>query len=264
MDQIGQDETPDTGSPDSLARLRDENATLRAAVHARDNFISVAAHELRNPMTPLLGQISLLRKNARGLDGALPPNIAQGIERLDLIVRRYVRRTTTLLDVSRLTSGNFHLELAPINVTTVVSEIAADFVAYAAMAGSTLLVTINENIIGIFDQIALEEIAENLMSNAIKYGSGHPILVTLNSSAGELCFQVTDHGLGISMRDQARIFDQFERVVADPTTTGFGLGLWVVGQLVVAMRGRIDIESQPGMGSTFSVRLPLHTIMEQS
>jgi two-component system, OmpR family, sensor kinase len=86
-----------------IASLREENAVLRAAVRARDDFISVAAHELRNPMMPLVGQISLLRKAARLGGGAVPDRIVRGIERLDFIVRRYIRRSTTLLDISRLT-----------------------------------------------------------------------------------------------------------------------------------------------------------------
>jgi signal transduction histidine kinase len=75
----------------------------------------------------------------------------------------------------------------------------------------------------------------------------------------EIYLQVEDHGLGISPEDQARIFDQFERLVTGRSTSGFGLGLWVVGQLVVPMGGTITVESEPGEGSTLTVLLPLHT-----
>ena len=89
-----------SGMPASAESLRAEIAALHAAVRARDDFISVAAHELRNPMTPLVGQINLLQKHAREAGATMPKHITQGIERLDLIVRRYIRRTTTLLDIS--------------------------------------------------------------------------------------------------------------------------------------------------------------------
>jgi signal transduction histidine kinase len=263
VDQFGGDEDAVPGLPDSPERLRAEIAALRAAVRARDDFISIASHELRNPMTPLLGQVGLLRKSARQIGDALPAPIAQGIERLDLIVRRYIRRTTTLLDISRLTSGNFRLDPAMIDVALIVSELAAEFVPFAAMAGSTLSVTATTDLAGLIDQTAFEEIVENLISNAIKYGAGGPIHLTLAGQDGELRLQVQDHGLGISSADQARIFDQFERVVAGRATSGFGLGLWVVGQLVAAMGGKIEISSRSGEGSTFTVRVPFNTKTEQ-
>jgi signal transduction histidine kinase len=264
VDQIGPEENSAPGLLDNLERLRKENAALRAAIRARDDFISIAGHELRNPMTPLLGQVSLLRKSARLIGDTLPAHIAQGIERLDLIVRRYVRRTTTLLDISRLTSGNFRLDPALIDASSVVSQLVAEFVPFAAMAGSSVSISADTGVTGLFDQTALEEIVENLISNAIKYGAGGPIHVTLAGKDAELCFQVQDHGMGISTADQARIFDQFERVIAGRATTGFGLGLWVVGQLVAAMAGKIEISSRPGEGSTFTVRLPLNATKEQS
>jgi signal transduction histidine kinase len=254
-----EDEKPAADGPKSIDRLLEENAALRAAVRARDDFISVAAHELRNPMTPLVGQISLLRKAARLAGGTVPERIVQGIERLELIVRRYIRRTTTLLDISRLTSGKFHLDLAPINASCVVSDVAADFAFHAEAAGSTLTISLEKDVIGLLDRTAIEEVAENLISNAIKYGDGKPIEVILARDAGEIRFQVKDHGLGISANDQARIFEQFERLVTGRPTSGFGLGLWVVGQLTEAMGGTITVESRPGQGSTLIVRLPLQT-----
>jgi two-component system OmpR family sensor kinase len=245
--------------PNSMERLLQENADLRLAVQARDDFISIAAHELRNPMTPLAGQIQLLRRSAELAGDVVPARIVQGIERLDLIVRRYIRRTTVLLDISRLTTGKFHLHIAMVDVAAVVNDVAADFIIFANTAGSVLSVATGTNIVGLFDQTAVEEIVENLVSNAVKYGSGKPIHVALTRQDGEVCLQVQDHGLGISSRDQARVFERFERLVTDQPTSGFGLGLWVVGQLVAAMGGAITIDSQPGTGSTFTVRLPLHT-----
>jgi two-component system, OmpR family, sensor kinase len=247
-------------STTSIESLREEITALREAVRARDDFISIAAHELRNPMTPLVGQINLLRKNARNAGAAVPERILHGIERLDLIVRRYIRRTTTLLDISRLTSGRFHLDLAMVEVSTVVSDVAADFAVHAAAAGSVLSLFIEKDIVGLLDRTAVEEIAENLISNAIKYGSGEPIDVTLQRDDGYFCLRVRDRGLGISAKDQGRILERFERLMTGRPTVGFGLGLWVVGQLTESMGGTIAVASNPGHGSTFKVRLPLQRI----
>jgi two-component system OmpR family sensor kinase len=245
-----------------LAELRKENAALRAAVKARDDFISIAAHELRNPMTPLIGQISLLRKSASKAADTVPSGIVRSIERLDVIVRRYMRRTTALLDIARLTSGNFRLSLAMVDASAAIGEVVADFTSFAGTAGSQLSISSEAGISGLFDRTAIEEIAENLISNAIKYGCGRPIHVQLAASEGELCLRIEDHGLGISAENKNRIFQQFERLMTDHSTTGFGLGLWVVGQLVDAMGGRVEIDGRPGQGSTFTVRLPLHKTME--
>jgi two-component system OmpR family sensor kinase len=232
---------------------------LREAIRARDNFISIAAHELSNPMTPLVGQINLLRKNSRLAGDTMPEHIARGIERLDLIVRRYIRRTTTLLDISRLTSGNFRLNPATVDISSVISEVVTDFAFHAEAAGSALSIAIENDIVGFLDRTAVEEIAENLISNAIKYGGGNPIDVTLTHDIRLLRFQVRDRGLGISAKNQERVFEQFERLVTGQPTAGFGLGLWVVGQLTETMGGTIVVESRLGEGSTFTVQLPLQT-----
>lgn len=264
MDEAADSKDPAFDPAATIAKLREENAALRMAVKARDDFISIAAHELRNPMTPLVGQISLLRISANKGGDTVPPGIARGIERLDVIVRRYMRRTTALLDIARLTSGNFRLNLAMIDASAAITEVIADFTSFAETAGSHLSVSSEPGILGLFDRTALEEVAENLISNAIKYGRGRPIDVQLRSSENTLCLSVADRGLGISAENKVRIFQQFERLMTGHSSTGFGLGLWVVRQLAEAMGGRIEIESRRGKGSTFTVRLPLHKTLEKS
>src|SRR5713101_4419468 len=111
----------DKGSPDwapsagreskVVGKLRRRNAELTEAVTARDHFLSVAAHELRNPMTPMLGHVQLLLKVARSADDEKLAQITRGLDRLDRLMRRYVKRATTLLDVSRITAGKFELAL---------------------------------------------------------------------------------------------------------------------------------------------------------
>jgi len=108
------------------------------------------------------------------------------------------------------------------------------------------------------DRTAVEQIVENILSNAIRYGAGQPISVTLsggNSSTAQLT--IRDQGMGISEADQARIFDQFQRAKANNTAGGFGVGLWITRQLVLAMAGEISVTSKVGCGSTFIVLLPL-------
>ena len=126
----------------------------------------------------------------------------------------------------------------------------------ARMARCRLEPDLQDGVVGQWDPLALEQVAENLLSNALKFGAGKPVAVALRA-AGEVAeLTVRDRGIGIPEADRARIFQRFERAVARREHGGFGIGLWLANQLVRAMGGAIGIESVPGEGSTFVVRLP--------
>jgi signal transduction histidine kinase len=112
-------------------------------------------------------------------------------------------------------------------------------------------------VVGMFDRTAIEQIVENLLSNAVRYGAGQPIHVSLAGDANIARLSVRDHGIGISHADQARIFEQFQRAAGNNTDGGFGVGLWITRELVLAMEGKISVTSEIGTGSTFTVSLPL-------
>jgi signal transduction histidine kinase len=97
----------------------------------------------------------------------------------------------------------------------------------------------------------------NLIGNAIKYGEGRPIDVVLSRAGERARLQVRDQGIGIDKEDQARVFERFERAVSHQRFGGFGLGLWIVRYLIEALKGTVRVDSQPGVGSTFTVELPL-------
>jgi signal transduction histidine kinase len=127
----------------------------------------------------------------------------------------------------------------------------------AENAGCRISLAIQQSVTASLDRTAVEQIVENILSNAIRYGAGQPIAVTLSSKAGTAQLAVRDQGIGISEADQARIFDQFQRAKANNTAGGFGVGLWITRQLVSAMGGDISVTSKLGSGSTFIVSLPL-------
>lgn len=228
---------------------------LTEAVQARDEFISIAAHELRNPMTPILFEVERLRDMA----GRMPDagGLAAGLERLERLVTAYLRRATTLLDVSRITSGRLHLELREIDLSGLIREVTAELAPAARRAGSPLVLSIQDGIVAILDRLGAQQIADNLLSNAIKYGAGRPIEIALASDGEAALLRVRDHGIGIAAEAQARIFGRFERVVMQKQEAGFGIGLWLVGRLVEAMGGDVSVRSRSGEGSIFTVRLPL-------
>ncbi|HEX4147750.1 MAG TPA: ATP-binding protein, partial [Pirellulales bacterium] len=116
---------------------------------------------------------------------------------------------------------------------------------------------LQEGVVGHCDETAMEQILENLLSNAIRYGCGQPIEIALSSTGEQARLSIRDQGIGISAHDQAQIFERFRRLNRDSTKGGFGVGLWITRQLVQAMQGEIAVSSDPGAGSTFAVILPL-------
>ena len=232
-------------------------AALREAVRARDEFVAIAAHELRNPMTPLLLQVSALLAAARSPRRCRPEVLVPRLEALELAAQEFVRRATTLLDVSRVAAGNLRIELAEVDLTGVVRGVVDRASVAARRARSHLEADLQEGVVGTLDRLAVEQVAENLLSNAIKFGAGRPVRVALRSDGRTARLIVRDQGIGISEEDRARIFQRFERAVARREHGGFGVGLWLANQLVLAMGGAIGVESEPGAGTTFTVSLPL-------
>ena len=237
--------------------LEDRIAELEAELRARDDFLAIAAHELRNPMTPIRGRVELLLARARRAPETVPKPIVRGLEEIERLVDAYIRRATVLLDVSRLNSGNISLQIEQVEVSTLIERAAMSMIPMAERAGSEVRLNLQEGIKGHCDETAMEQILENLLSNAIRYGCGQPIEVDLSRHADTVVLSVTDHGVGISDQDQAQIFDRFWKLNHNKTNGGFGVGLWLTRQLVQVLRGEIAVASKPGIGSTFTVTLPL-------
>ena len=256
-----------TSRPDRVAELETEvaalrvaNARLAEAVAARDAFLVVAAHELRNPMTPIVGRLALLRQAAERPD-ATAGDLARRTGEVQWLVTLFMKRATTLLDISRLTTSGFRPQLEPVEVGAVAQAVIETFTPLARYGGSTLALEAKAGgAVVLADRLSLEQVLDNLVSNAIKYAPGSPIALRVmpDPTRGVACIEVHDAGPGIPAEAQARIFDRFERAVAPGASAGgFGVGLWIVRRLVEAMEGRIEIESTPGAGSTFRIELPL-------
>lgn len=253
--------SPEASPPsgETLEELRQRNAELAEAVAARDTFIAVAAHELRNPMTPMVGQIDLLLAGVKARKYS-PEQIEQRLERIRQVMNHYVKRAGVLLNVSRMTSGKLALEPGPCDLSLLIREITDTFAEAAHHSGSPIGIEAPATLPGTWDRLAIEQIVDNLISNAIKYGVGRPVDVCAEATDDEVCIRVRDRGPGIPADSRPRIFGRFERAVGhEQRRSGFGVGLWVVGQLVEAMEGTITISDAEGGGSVFSIVLPRHT-----
>lgn len=236
---------------DLLLRIRE----LEEAVQARDDFIAIAAHELRSPMTALALRLQTLEISAKRSHDA---DLAQQIARTRRSVDRYVRRAVVLLDVTRLNSGELALSPVPVRIAELVRDVVEAHADEAAFHEAALTAEADVDAQGWWDQHMIEQILSNLVTNAIKYGRGTPVRVRATVEAQVACFAVSDGGPGIDDLQRARIFEKFERVIGDAGyRSGYGLGLWIVARMVAAHGGTIEVTTAPQGGALFVVRLPL-------
>jgi two-component system, OmpR family, sensor kinase len=170
----------------------------------------------------------------------------------------------SLLDVSRIQSGKLHVEPQPLELGTVVREMAAQMGDVAQQAGSQVSVDAPEPVMGRWDHSLLEQVVANLLENAIKYGAGRPISLQVRRERGRAVLEVSDQGIGIPQTEQERIFGRFERAVSAAHYGGLGLGLFIVRRAVERLGGRVSVRSKPGQGSTFTVSLPLELPVVQA
>jgi signal transduction histidine kinase len=232
---------------------------LRAAIRARDEFLSIAGHELRTPITTLALQVQGLQ---RLLNDKVPPDLPEGLPRRLELTRRQVDRLSALVgalvDVARINSQRVEVSREPADLVEVLRAVVERFGDEASQAGSSLRLENQQGgpISGAFDVSRVDQVATNLLSNAIRYGRGKPIVVRAFGHERRACFSVVDGGIGIAPEHQARIFQQYTRAAPATNYAGLGLGLWISRHLVEAMGGTIFFRSEVGVGSVFTVELP--------
>jgi PAS domain S-box-containing protein len=243
---------------DLTERRQAEEATrLREAVRLRDEFLSIASHELRTPLTAINLQLGSLQHSLEvertdEMTGKLRKRIEKAVrqaERLSVLV-------DGLLDVSRISTGGFQLEPEPFALDQLVKEVVERFEENARRAGSALVFQSPGPVLGSWDRIRIDQVLTNLISNAIKYGGGKQIDVSLSAVDSRVELAVHDSGIGIAPEDLNRIFGRFERGVPASHYGGLGLGLYIVQQIVTAHGGSVQATSDPDKGTTFSVLLP--------
>jgi PAS domain S-box-containing protein len=235
-----------------------ENSRLysqaQEAIGIRDQFLSIASHELKTPLTSLTLQVSGLARLVAA--GAVdPPKLQSRVTRMEQQTGRLATLIEDLLDVSRISTGRLVLQPEPMDLVALAREVIENHSDEADRAGNLVSLRAPDQLVGRWDRNRLDQVLSNLLANALKYAAGQPVDLVLDSDGAEVVIAVSDRGPGISPQDQRRIFKQFERA-SSPNMAGLGLGLWIVSRVVEGHGGSVSVTSEPGEGATFTVRLP--------
>ncbi len=239
------------------AALAVENARLyreaREAVQRRDDFLSVASHELKTPLTSLKLTVAALDREAAR--AGTPDSFRSRLDRIQTQASRLATLVDQLLDVSRLSAGRLVLDLEPVDLSELAAEVVQRFGDEAGRLGTTVTLRATGPVLARADRQRLDQVLTNLVSNALKYGGGTAVEVQVDCITSPRV-RVRDAGPGIPAEEQDRIFERFERGGHADRRSGMGLGLWIVREIVHTHRGEVRVESAPGAGATFEVSLP--------
>lgn len=240
---------------DSANLYRDAIRTIRV----REDFLSVASHELRTPLSPLRMQFEMAHLFAQEIPDSFEKRaeLLEMIEGAGLQLDRLLKLVDNLLDVSRITAGRLKIHAEWFDFAALVHEVVKRFAPVVEKSGCELQLNIPDRLEGYWDRSRIDQVVSNLLSNALKFGAGFPVELHLARIEDEARLSVKNYGVGIAPADQERIFERFERGTSSNATAGFGLGLYICREIVVAHSGKITVESEPESGTLFTIRLPL-------
>jgi PAS domain S-box-containing protein len=233
---------------------REARAAAERAVRIREDFLSVASHELRTPVTSLQLVVQSVLRGVREGTPAVPVEMMSIAERQ---ITRLKALIDQLLDVARIQSGRLTLDLDDVDLAAEARSVVERLKPELDQAKTPVILRAESPVVGCWDRSRIDQLMTNLVSNALKYGAGQPIQIEVGASAeGQARITVRDHGIGIAADRIDHIFGRFERAVSNRNYGGLGLGLYIVDEIVRAHGGAIKVESELGKGSTFIVDLP--------
>ena len=243
-----------------LNQLRSTKAELEDAVRTRDDFMSIVSHELKTPLNTLVLEVQLrrLQLGRNNLAAFSQEKLWQMVDKDERQIQSLIRLIDDMLDVSRIRTGKLSIRPSDVDLGKLVASVVENFAPQMEASGCTLLFQRPEPIVGVWDEFRIEQVLANLLTNAMRYGAGKPVQVSVSATASGACIEVRDQGIGISQKSLERIFCQFERAEGSETSAGLGLGLFIAEQIVKAHKGRIQVESEEGKGALFRVLLPLN------
>ncbi len=260
FDQVSQIRKKQVEYARRLTNEQKKNIKAQEEIRARDEFLSIASHELKTPLTLSLLQIQQALNNIRNVSLAKfsVQNLMNMLESVENQTDRLAKMIGDLSNISLITTGKLRLDREDIDLTKVTVDATKRVPAILGQEHYPIKIYKKGSIIGKWDKVRIEQVIINLLTNAIKYGNNKPIEVRLEKSDHTARLVIRDQGIGIPKKLQKKIFDRFERAVANKEYQGLGVGLYITNQIIAAHRGSIMVSSKEGKGSTFIIELPLN------
>lgn len=237
-------------------RVAERTAELEAALRARDDFLSVASHELKTPLASLQLYVETLLRGCQRNSVELA-EVPGRLEKVRQQGRRLDKLIDNLLDVSRAANTGLTLAPEPLDLTELVADGVDRFSSELARAGCAVRLQAPGPLLGLWDRHRLEQVVTNLLANVVSHAPGGPVTIALSSDQGNARLTVSDSGAGIEPQAQAQVFGRFVQAAPGRSHGGFGLGLWMVREIAQAHGGSVELASSPGRGASFTVTLPL-------
>lgn len=241
------------------ASLALDNALLykeaELAIKLREDFISIASHELKTPLTSMNLQLAVLKSIIKGLEADESEYALKVLRKTNNQIQRLTKLIDDMLDISRIESGKFTIHKQEMDLTATTQEVLERFSEQFTDQGILVHFEAPGPLMLEGDPVRMDQVITNFITNAIRYGNRKPIDVTLTREDDHIIMKIKDHGPGISKEDQERIFNRFERSESSQNVPGLGLGLYINRQIVLEHGGTIKVESQPDEGATFMIIL---------
>lgn len=243
--------------------LQQTSENLKKAVRIRDDFLSIAAHELRTPITTIQLQNQMLMRLAKskeGLERIEPEQLRRILDNSSRQIQNLTRLIDELLDTTHISAGKLSLRRSWCDLNEIVRAALENYRPKIEPDSAPIIFqTAQEKIIGCWDRFRVEQVVSNLVSNAIKYGGKSKIMIHTWIMDDKALLEIQDEGIGIDEQDQKRIFNRFERAVDHKHISGWGLGLYISREIINAHDGTIQVRSSPRRGSTFTIALPIRS-----
>jgi len=241
-----------------LRELNQTQEELQRSLRMRDEFMSLVAHELRTPLNTLFleAQMRSLQLKRGTLATIKPDQFEAMIKRDERQIKAMIRLIDDMLDVSRMRSGQLSIRPGQVQLMDLLERVVSDLSLQAAATGCKLSLQPHPPVEGCWDEFRIEQVVVNLLTNALRYGGGQPVEVSVQYADDTVRIDVRDEGKGIAQSDLERIFEPYERGARNGEPKGLGLGLYISRQLAISHGGELRVTSTPGEGSTFSLVLP--------
>jgi len=236
--------------------LQEKNAQLEQASLAKDNFLAGMSHELRTPLNAIIGFTGTLLMR---LPGPLTDDQEKQLQIIESSAQHLLSLINDILDLAKIRSGTVDLHFEPVRLNETIAEVVSSLHSLAQKKGLRFETALEADVTLHTDPRALRQILINLANNAIKYTPDGFVRIASRTNDGAVCVEVVDSGIGIKSDDQKRLFEPFSQVDQSDSRRfeGVGLGLYLSSQLAAMLHGSLTVESKPGLGSTFSLSLPM-------